>query len=69
MATTETIDITPTWSGLLPGLLDVIRNESAPVESIRTVERELTKMARLADAYVAVRKLEVLAAMAADEVP
>jgi hypothetical protein len=46
------IDVTPTWTGLLPALLDVIRNEDAPVESLLTVHDELIKMAKAADLYI-----------------
>lgn len=48
--TFTTIDITPTWEGLLPALLAVIRG-SENVEAIKNVEAEFRKMARAADLY------------------
>lgn len=46
----KTIDVTPTWAGLLNGLLAVYAN-SKNAEAINTVHAELVKMARAADAY------------------
>lgn len=48
----ETIDVTPTWQGILPGLIAIVRNGET-VEAQKTAEAELRKMARLADAHVA----------------
>jgi len=53
--TTKTVDLTPTWSGILPALLSVIRNGET-VEAQKIAEQELARMARLADAYVAATK-------------
>ena len=50
----ETIDLTPTWSGILPALLAVIQNGS--VEGVKLAEVELRQMARLADLYAISRK-------------
>jgi hypothetical protein len=44
--TTETIDLTPTWRGILPALLAIFENGDR-----RTAIDELTKMAALADRY------------------
>jgi hypothetical protein len=50
------IDITPTWEGILPVLLMVLRNPKASSQSIETAKQELTRMAQLADLYVAQAK-------------
>ena len=44
--TTETVDLTPTWRGILPALLAIYENGDR-----RTAIDELTKMANLADRY------------------
>lgn len=49
-----TIDMTPTWEGLLPGLLLAIENGTA--EGRRIAREELARMAQVADLYVASRK-------------
>lgn len=49
------IDSTPTWAGILPALLAIIHHGET-VESVKTAEAELQRMARLADAYVAEHK-------------
>jgi hypothetical protein len=48
----KTIDLTPTWSGILPALLAVIANGET-VEARKAAEQELARMARIADKYVA----------------
>lgn len=48
----RTIDLTPTWLGILPGLLDVVSNGTT-VEARKLAETELRNMAGLADAHVA----------------
>lgn len=49
------IDLTPTWSGILPALLNII--ETRPNEEAYNVAREeLKKMAKLADNYVRTAK-------------
>lgn len=55
--TVETIDLTPTWEGILPGLIDMAVNGTS-FETRSTAAIELRKMARLADAYVAEKKAE-----------
>lgn len=45
----ETIDLTPTWSGILPGLLAVIENGTG--EGRRLAREELARMAQAADKY------------------
>lgn len=46
----EYIDLTPTWTGILPSLLLVL--EHGTEEGKRTARGELSKMARFADKYV-----------------
>ncbi len=54
--TTEKIEMTPTWSAILPSLLAVYENKEGSLESLKFAEGELQRMARLADAYVAQRQ-------------
>jgi len=49
------IDVTPTWEGILPTLL-VIYRDGTTVEARQTAMKELERMAKLADAYVAEMK-------------
>jgi len=51
----EYIDLTPTWLGILPAMLDVIRNGTT-FEARADIEREFVRMARIADKYVALVK-------------
>lgn len=51
MADLKTIDMTPTWLGVLPGLLAAVANGET-VEARRMAEQELRRMASLADRYV-----------------
>jgi hypothetical protein len=46
----QTIDITPTWEGILPALLAVIENGN--FEGKKIALEEITRMAQLADLYV-----------------
>lgn len=57
----KTIDLTPTWAGILPGLIAVLTNNDtlpngrvnrAALEARMVAVGELGRMARLADAYV-----------------
>lgn len=50
MSETRTINVTPTWSGLLPNFLAML--ESNNPESRRIGMEHLEKIAQLADAYV-----------------
>ena len=43
----KTIDITPTWEGLMPALFRVL--ESGSIEAKGSVRAELMKLARFAD--------------------
>ncbi len=47
----EKIDITPTWSGVLPVYLEIL-SSSGNVESKKMVHEELKRMAKLADEAV-----------------
>ena len=53
---TQYIDMTPTWEGILPYLLVVMRDGS--FEGQKLARQELTRMAKMADAYAATQKLE-----------
>lgn len=45
---TKTIDVTPTWTAILPVLLKLFQNHNTQEDAVV----ELTRMAKLADAYV-----------------
>ena len=47
----RTIDMTPTWAGILPVLLLCVENSSP--EGAQIAREELLRMAKLADLYVA----------------
>ena len=47
----ETIDITPTWEALIPAMVQVLRNPKANSESIKGITEELTRLAKIVDAY------------------
>jgi len=48
--TSKTVDLTPTWQGILPALLNLLQSDH-PVTR-RVAESELRRMAGLADGYV-----------------
>ena len=48
----KTIDITPTWLGLAPVMIDIIKNPHASFQSTKIAKEELLKMARVADKYI-----------------
>ena len=50
------IDITPSWSALVPVFIGVLQNPKAPISAHREVEAELRRMAALADRFVAEHK-------------
>ena len=52
--TTTTIDLTPTWEGILPVLVTLLKDGNR--EGRATALDELNRMAKLADAYVAQQK-------------
>lgn len=51
MHTTKVIDVTPTWSGILPALMMLLESPSA--EARQTAKDELLRMAKLADRQMA----------------
>jgi len=48
--TKKTVDLTPTWQGILPALLDLLKSDNP--KSRQLAESELRRMAGLADGYV-----------------
>lgn len=50
----KTIDVTPSWSEILPALLVLL--ESGTPESKAFAKKELKRMAALADSYVETRR-------------
>lgn len=51
-----TIDLTPSWEGVLAIHLAVLDNRKAGLEARATARAELRRMAQLADRYVEVEK-------------
>lgn len=52
----KTVDLTPTWSDVLPAMLAVISNPDASQESRRVMYEEMGRMATYADNWVSLRK-------------
>ena len=50
----RTVDVTPTWSGLIPVFRVIV--EDGTTEAGEAIWKEITRMAELADAYAAARK-------------
>lgn len=50
--TIKSVDITPSWSALVPVFVGVLQNPGAPATAHHEVEANLTLMAGLADKYV-----------------
>ena len=50
MTTVQTVDVTPTWSGVLPALLTLLQSTNPKSRDI--AESELRRMAGLADGFV-----------------
>ena len=48
--TTKTVDLTPTWQGILPALLNLLQSDNP--KSRQLAESELRRMAGLADGYI-----------------
>ena len=48
----KTIDMTPTWEGVLPVLIMTLQRPKVDPDSLETAQTELTKMAKLADKWV-----------------
>jgi arylsulfatase A-like enzyme len=53
-----TIDITPTWTGVLRFALPILEDPSQPAKVKEELRVELRRMAEIADAYVAITKKE-----------
>jgi hypothetical protein len=58
--TTTTIDLTPTWRGVLPALLALLENPATKRDALR----ELSRMAGAADSYLELRKADRIKAEA-----
>ena len=52
--TSKTIDVTPTWQGILPALLTLLQSDN--LQTRQVAESELRRMAGLADGYVESRR-------------
>ena len=48
--TSKTVDVTPTWQGILPALLTLLQSENPKSRDL--AESELRRMAGLADGYI-----------------
>ena len=48
--TTQTVDLTPTWQGILPALLNLLQSDNP--KSRQLAESELRRMAGLAEGYI-----------------
>ena len=48
--TSKTVDLTPTWQGILPALLDLLKSDNP--KSRQLAESELRRMAGLADGFI-----------------
>jgi hypothetical protein len=47
----KTIDLTPTWEEITPVMIHIIRS-GTDQKSVKDVEKEMLRMAKLADLYV-----------------
>ncbi len=52
---------TPTWSELLPAMLEALENPDTCPLSKKIIEAELTRMAHIADQFASIKKKEKLA--------
>ena len=48
--TSKTVDVTPTWQGILPALLTLLQSDNPKTRQV--AESELRRMAGLADGYI-----------------
>jgi hypothetical protein len=46
---TETIDVTPTWSALVPIMIEVLKNPKANSTAKAEVSQELLRLAKIVD--------------------
>lgn len=51
---TRSINLTPTWAGITPALIEMIRQDREPSATI--AREELMRMARLADQFVSLHR-------------
>lgn len=51
----QTIDMTPSWEGILPYLLTILRDGT--IEGQRLATEELRRMAKLADRHVETQRI------------
>lgn len=54
MTTIQTVDVTPTWQGILPALLTLLQSDNPKSRGV--AESELRRMAGLADGFVESQK-------------
>jgi hypothetical protein len=47
----KTIDITPTWTALIRPMIAVLKNKKADPESVKGIEEEFIRMAKIIDNY------------------
>jgi len=45
----KTIDIRPTWSGLIRPMIEVLKNPKADPQAKKGIEEELIRLAKIAD--------------------
>lgn len=57
--TVQYIDMTPSWEGILPYLLTIMRDGT--MEGRRMAREELQRMAKLADRYAETQRVEAMA--------
>lgn len=50
MATKRTVDVTPTWEGIMPALISMLTDGTDEAKAI--AREELTRLARYADAQI-----------------
>jgi len=56
MNNTESIDITPTWSALVPIMVEVLKNPKANNTAKQEVTQELLRLAKIVDNQNASKK-------------
>lgn len=49
----QSFNIVPTWSGIMPALLEILENPTAPSESKRIIRDQIMRLCRAADAALA----------------
>jgi hypothetical protein len=47
--TMKTIDVTPTWAGLMPVMIAILRNQKSNPEAVQGITEELIRLAKIAD--------------------